>query len=101
MHSSTETRSPFRLARMPQRAILFLIRCYQLLLSPLMGRHCRFHPTCSCYAHSAITQHGCMRGGWLALRRIARCNPLCAGGIDPVPEPPQQREASGPNGYQA
>ena len=101
MRSITETSFTSRLTRVPQQVLLFLIRCYQRLLSPFLGRHCRFHPTCSCYAHTAIAHHGCWRGGWMALCRIARCNPLSAGGLDPVPEPPPYREASGTNGYQA
>lgn len=66
-------------------AVLFLIRIYQIVLSPLLGNHCRFHPTCSSYAHEAILRHGLVRGTWLGLRRLARCHPFHAGGIDPVP----------------
>jgi putative membrane protein insertion efficiency factor len=62
------------------------IRAYQLTLSPLLGPRCRFHPSCSHYAIEAIDRHGPARGGWLALRRIARCHPLNPGGHDPVPE---------------
>jgi uncharacterized protein len=70
---------------MPRSAI-FLLRCYKRLLSPLLGAHCRFHPTCSDYARIAIARFGTLRGGWLALRRLLRCNPLCRGGVDPVPD---------------
>lgn len=63
-----------------------LIRVYQKLLSPLLGRNCRYLPTCSEYAQGAIGRHGLMRGGWLALRRVGRCHPLREGGYDPVPE---------------
>jgi hypothetical protein len=62
-----------------------LIRGYQLLISPHLGPRCRFHPSCSHYAHQAITTHGAARGSWLALRRLARCHPWHPGGIDPVP----------------
>ena len=67
------------------RALILLIDCYRFLLSPLLGRHCRFHPTCSSYAREAIVLHGALRGSWLALARLARCHPWAAGGIDEVP----------------
>lgn len=62
-----------------------MIRLYQLTLSPLLGPRCRFYPSCSCYAHAALEQHGVLRGGWLALKRVLRCHPFHAGGYDPVP----------------
>lgn len=67
-------------------ACIGLIRLYQLLLSPLLGPRCRFHPSCSHYALEAIGRHGAARGGWLTLRRVCRCHPLNPGGYDPVPE---------------
>lgn len=70
---------------MVRRAALLLIRVYQLTLSPLLGPCCRFHPTCSCYAHTAIERFGVLRGSWLGLARLLRCHPLSAGGYDPVP----------------
>ena len=70
------------------RALLrFLIRAYQLTLSPLLGARCRFYPSCSRYALEAIERHGVCRGGWLTARRLARCHPFCPGGYDPVPTP--------------
>lgn len=66
--------------------LIQLIRGYRLLLSPWLGGHCRFHPTCSCYAMTAIERHGVLRGGGLALRRLSRCHPWHPGGLDPVPE---------------
>lgn len=69
-----------------KKALLLLIRAYQLALSPLLGHHCRFLPTCSRYAHEAIERHGAFRGSWLGLRRLLKCHPLHAGGLDPVPE---------------
>jgi putative membrane protein insertion efficiency factor len=69
----------------PVRIALVLVRAYQLLLSPFAGGACRFTPTCSAYAIDALTSHGVRRGGWLALRRVAKCNPLGPSGIDPVP----------------
>jgi putative membrane protein insertion efficiency factor len=62
-----------------------LIRLYQVALSPYFGASCRFHPSCSEYAHEAITKHGVMRGTWLAGQRLARCHPWHPGGIDKVP----------------
>lgn len=71
------------------RAVLIaLIRGYQWFISPLLGNHCRFYPSCSQYAREAIERHGATRGVWLAIRRVARCHPWHPGGVDPVPEPP-------------
>jgi putative membrane protein insertion efficiency factor len=70
------------------RAIAMAIRGYRGLVSPLLGRHCRYEPTCSAYALEAVTRRGAARGGFLALRRIARCHPWAPGGFDPVPAPP-------------
>ncbi|MBV9232539.1 MAG: membrane protein insertion efficiency factor YidD [Candidatus Eremiobacteraeota bacterium] len=58
------------------------IRTYRILISPLLPRACRFYPSCSEYAAEAIACHGMLRGGWLALRRLARCNPWHPGGVD-------------------
>ena len=64
-----------------------LIRIYALLVSPFLGRNCRFYPTCSCYAHQAIEHHGVLKGTWLAVKRIAKCHPYYKGAYeDPVPE---------------
>jgi len=63
----------------------FPIRCYRSLISPLLGPHCRFHPSCSAYALEALERHGPLRGGWLALGRLVRCGPWTPGGHDPVP----------------
>jgi hypothetical protein len=61
------------------------IRLYQMLLSPLLGSNCRFSPTCSEYAMTAIRRHGALRGTAFAVRRLTRCHPFHAGGFDPVP----------------
>lgn len=74
------------------KAVTVPIRGYQLLISPLLGPHCRFQPTCSQYAIEAVQTHGVLKGGWLAVRRIARCHPLCPGGYDPVPPAKGDRE---------
>ncbi len=68
-----------------RRILLTLIGGYRYLISPLLGNHCRYHPTCSAYAQEAIETHGAMRGSWMALRRLLRCHPFHAGGFDPVP----------------
>jgi putative membrane protein insertion efficiency factor len=63
-----------------------IIRGYQYLISPLLGNHCRFYPSCSHYAAEAIETHGPARGSWLAFRRLSKCHPWHQGGFDPVPE---------------
>ena len=79
---------------MIQRLLLFLLRLYRWLsplrmllpAPPLEGGCCRFHPTCSRYAREAVEKHGCLRGLWLAMNRLARCHPFHEGGFDPVPD---------------
>ena len=61
------------------------VRAYRMVLSPWVGRSCRYHPTCSVYALEALETHGGLKGGWLTLRRIARCHPWGGSGIDNVP----------------
>jgi putative membrane protein insertion efficiency factor len=74
------------LSRLPRSAAIGLVRAYQRVLSPLVGARCRFHPSCSHYAIGAIERFGALRGGVLAMFRVARCQPLCEGGPDPVPD---------------
>ena len=69
----------------PARALLLLVEGYRVALSPLLGGHCRFWPSCSAFAEEAIRKHGAWRGGVLATRRVLRCHPFHPGGIDPVP----------------
>jgi uncharacterized protein len=64
---------------------LLLIKLYQIIISPVLGPACRFVPTCSEYAHQAISTHGVKRGSLLALKRLLRCHPFNPGGFDPVP----------------
>lgn len=68
------------------RLMIFMIRLYQRFLSPMLGQHCRFHPTCSQYAIDALRIHGIIVGSVYAIGRILRCQPFCRGGHDPVPE---------------
>ena len=67
------------------RLLALPVHAYRLLLRPLLGPHCRFHPSCSAYALEALATHGALRGGALALRRILRCHPWGGSGVDPVP----------------
>ena len=65
--------------------IIWFLKAYRLLISPLSGQVCRYHPSCSAYALEAVSVHGSLRGSWLAARRLARCHPWSPGGYDPVP----------------
>lgn len=73
------------ITRLPGRLLVALIRGYQRVLSPALPPACRFYPSCSQYALEAVSRHGAIRGGWLAVRRLARCHPFNPGGFDPVP----------------
>ena len=74
------------LTHVPRRLLVGAVRAYRLLLSPWVGQNCRFTPTCSAYAIDALDKHGAVVGSGLAAWRILRCNPLCQGGCDPVPD---------------
>ncbi len=65
--------------------LLLLVKAYRRLVSPLLPPACRFYPSCSAYAVTALERHGALKGSWLAARRLARCHPFHPGGIDPVP----------------
>ena len=71
--------------RLPVLALTLVVRGYQLFVSPLLGPRCRFYPSCSAYALTALQRHGALRGSWLAVRRLARCHPWNPGGVDHVP----------------
>ncbi|PJG85683.1 membrane protein insertion efficiency factor YidD [Conservatibacter flavescens] len=67
------------------KILIGLIKCYQYVISPLIGPRCRFYPTCSQYGIEALKTHGMLKGSWLTLKRVLKCHPLNAGGHDPVP----------------
>lgn len=73
------------IAHLVSRPLIWLVRLYQVGLSPLLPASCRYYPSCSAYALEALQRYGAWRGSWLAIRRIARCHPFHAGGYDPVP----------------
>ncbi|NOZ14099.1 MAG: membrane protein insertion efficiency factor YidD [Acidobacteria bacterium] len=68
-----------------KRLLLILIKGYQRFISPFFPSSCRFTPTCSRYGYEAIEKYGVLKGGWMAVKRILRCNPFHSGGHDPVP----------------
>jgi putative membrane protein insertion efficiency factor len=80
---------------MVARALIFLIRIYQLTLSRLLGPVCRFHPSCSRYAAECLELHGALRGSYLAARRLAKCHPFHPGGYDPPPPPKARTSVPG------
>jgi putative membrane protein insertion efficiency factor len=76
-------RRSFQIAlHLPAKTTIALVRIYQYTLSPLVGRQCRFHPTCSNYMIAAVEKYGALRGTWRGLRRIGRCHPWHPGGVD-------------------
>jgi uncharacterized protein len=81
--------------RVPALLVIGLLRVWQLLVSPTYGATCRFYPSCSSYAIGALSTHGLLRGGWLAVRRLARCHPWNPGGVDHVP--PRGGTIAGPS----
>ncbi|MDN5789337.1 MAG: membrane protein insertion efficiency factor YidD [Micrococcales bacterium] len=79
--------------------LLLVVRFYQLVISPLFPSSCRFYPSCSAYAMTALTRFGPVRGGWLAMRRLGRCHPWNPGGVDPVPMTWAMRHDVRPENY--
>lgn len=68
------------------QSLFWLVRAYQLIISPIVGPRCRYFPSCSHYCQEALVEHGLLKGLWLSLKRISRCHPGYAGGYDPVPK---------------
>jgi putative membrane protein insertion efficiency factor len=73
------------IALLPRNIIIALLRVYRAIVSPLYGDVCRYYPSCSAYGLTAVQEHGVLKGGWMTARRLARCHPWAAGGIDDVP----------------
>jgi putative membrane protein insertion efficiency factor len=78
-------RQTMSIADLPRRGLLLSIRAYQRIVSPALPPSCRYEPSCSRYAYTAIERYGALRGTWLALRRVLRCQPFGGSGYDPVP----------------
>ena len=87
-HEIRKEKLPVTIAGIPKLIARGLIRCYQVVLSPFIGNQCRFHPSCSVYSMQSIERFGALRGSWLTVRRLGRCQPFCDGGLDPVPARP-------------
>jgi hypothetical protein len=99
--------------RLPALLVIGVLRLYRVLVSPIYGDTCRFYPSCSAYALGSVTEHGLVRGGWLAVRRLGRCHPWNPGGVDHVPvnarraaraaagEPSRPHEPHGAPGHRA
>ena len=75
--------------------LIFFVRGYQVLISPWLGSNCRHQPTCSAFTIEALREWGPLRGGWMGLRRIAKCHPWGSSGYDPVPLRPKKGEVDG------
>lgn len=91
--------APKSVAQVLALPLVWAIRLYQLVLSPMLAQQCRFYPSCSAYAVTALTRFGLLKGSWLAARRLARCHPWNPGGVDHVPPrgPRKHREPTTDN----
>ena len=85
--TSTEQRETGKRPSAAAWLLILLLNGYRRFVSPLLAPRCRFYPSCSAYALEAVQVHGALRGSWLAARRLSRCHPFHAGGLDPVPAP--------------
>ncbi len=81
-----------------KQLLVWILRGYQILLSPMLGQKCRFYPTCSNYAIEALRVHGAARGSLLAARRVCKCHPWHDGGVDLVPRPHDQNSSTAARG---
>jgi putative membrane protein insertion efficiency factor len=88
------SRSLLWLRLLPRNVCVAILVAYRAVVSPLYGDVCRYYPSCSSYALQAIQQHGVVRGIWLGARRILRCHPWAAGGVDDIPEPHARLETT-------
>ena len=75
-----------------KKALILLVRAYQVLISPVLGNNCRYMPSCSAYTIEAMEKWGPLRGIWMGMKRVSRCHPWHAGGFDPVPDPPDCKD---------
>ncbi len=91
--AATSEKSGGSLSRFFAWPLLQLIRFYKRFISPLKPPVCRFYPTCSTYTYEAITLYGPAKGSWMGAKRIARCQPFCEGGFDPVPGSPLHKRS--------
>jgi len=73
------------MTQLPSKLVILIFAIYQRIISPIMPNACRFHPTCSAYGIEAVKKYGALKGSWLTIKRIVRCNPWGGHGIDPVP----------------
>ncbi|MGN5734031.1 membrane protein insertion efficiency factor YidD [Arthrobacter psychrochitiniphilus] len=92
--SQTQGRAPSLLSavarflwHVPRNILIIVLKLYRRVVSPIYGQVCRFFPSCSAYALEAVTVHGAVKGTWFSMRRVIRCHPWSAGGLDPVPSP--------------
>jgi uncharacterized protein len=85
MRSRVQSHSTFPGRNVMRGILIFFVRAYQVGISPLLPSSCRYYPSCSVYAIEALQKHGAWHGGWLTIRRLARCHPFRPGGFDPVP----------------
>ena len=87
MSSVTMVRGLRAVGLVPRNVVVAILHIYRAVISPLYGDVCRYYPSCSAYGLRSVQEHGVIRGGWLTVRRLARCHPWAEGGIDDVPLP--------------